>query len=278
MSGASSHPAEGPVRRRRLRRQRLCLRRQRLCLRRRRLRPRFLLSLVRRRRLRRRRLRPRFLLSLQHSSPRPVLSPAMCWYSLPRQALSVPRQCGGSVLNSRFIVMGGGAGGSPAPPPYLGEGKRVGCEGTFRLGGVPHPQFSAAGTRPGVRILRSGKLSCQRTVATHNRKEQQPSTTPTNGEAGVPHREPRPRPSSAECGHLYRLNTTAFAAGNGATASACQARALLTAIAPAPRSARIPAVPPRIAASLPVFASPWEGAGLLGTGVTGAVGITPAGV
>ena len=141
-----------------------------------------------------------------------------------------------------------------------------------------HPIACRAGTRPGARILRSGKLSCQRTLTTHNDKEQQPSTTPTNGEAGVPHREPRPRPSSAECGHLYRLNTTAFAATNGATASACQARALLTAIAPAPRSARMPTVPPRIVASLPVFASPWEGAVLLRTGVTGAVGVTPAGV
>ena len=141
-----------------------------------------------------------------------------------------------------------------------------------------HPIMCWAGTRPGVRILRPRKLSRQRTVTKQNPKEQQPSTTPTDSEAGVPHREPRPRPSSAECGHLYRLNTTAFAAANGATASVCQARALLTAIAPAPRSARMPAVPPRIVASLPVFASPWEGAVLLRTGVTGAVGVMPAGV
>ena len=36
--------------------------------------------------------------------------------------------------------MGGGAGGSPAPPPYLGERtERIGFVGTFRLGGVPQP-------------------------------------------------------------------------------------------------------------------------------------------
>ncbi len=141
-----------------------------------------------------------------------------------------------------------------------------------------HPIVCWDGTRPGVRILRPGKLSRQRRVTKHNPKEQQPSTTPTDSEAGVPHREPRPRSSSAECGHLYRLNTTTFAAANGATASACQARTLLTAIAPAPRSARTPAVPPRIVAPLPVFASPWEGAVLLRTGVTGAVGVTPVGI
>lgn len=78
--------------------------------------------------------------------------------------------------------------------------------------------------------------------------------------------------------HLYRSTTPVLVAEIGITAPTCQARDLLTAIAPAPRSARIPAVPPRIAASLPVFASPWEGAGLLRTGVTGAVGVTPAGV
>ena len=43
-----------------------------------------------------------------------------------------------------------------------------------------------AGTRPRVKILRPGKLSCQRTVTKHNPKEQQPSTTPTDSKAGVP--------------------------------------------------------------------------------------------
>ena len=75
----------------------------------------------------------------------------MCWYSLPRQALSVPRQCGGSVLNSRFIVMGGGAGGSPAPPPYLGERiERIGFVGTFRLGGAPKSVLKVGFHRGGM--------------------------------------------------------------------------------------------------------------------------------
>ena len=143
----------------------------------------------------------------------------------------------------------------------------------------PTPQFSAAGTRPGVRILRSGKLSCQRTVTTHNRKEQQPSTTPTNGEAGVP---PQGAPASSFKHYVWLicigLPHRLFVAAIGMTAPTCQARALLTAIAPAPRSARTPAAPARTAASLPVFASPWEGAGVLRTGVVGAVGVTPAGV
>lgn len=152
--------------------------------------------------------------------------------------------------------------------------------GMPRHGGAPHRRHAASGLRvakypsqhPTVR------LSCQRSVTKRNprnsgRARRQPTARP-----GYPRWEPRPRPSSTEYGHLYRLNTTAFAAGNGATASACQARALLTAIAPAPRSARIPAVPPRIAASLPVFASPWEGAGLLGAGLVGTVGVTTVGV
>ena len=49
-----------------------------------------------------------------------------------------------------------------------------------------HPIVCWVGTRPGVRILRPGKRSRQRTVTKHNPKEQQPSTTPTDSEAGAP--------------------------------------------------------------------------------------------
>jgi len=45
-----------------------------------------------------------------------------------------------------------------------------------------------------VKILSSEKLSHQRTVAKHNPQEQRPSTTPTNGEAGVP---PQGAPASS---------------------------------------------------------------------------------
>lgn len=141
-----------------------------------------------------------------------------------------------------------------------------------------HPIACRAATRPGARILRSGKLSCQRTVTKHNPKEQQPSTIPTDSEAGAPAGSPGLVLQAQRVAHLYRITTPVLVAAIGITAPTCQARALLTVIAPAPRSARTPAAPARTAASLPVFASPWEGAGLLRTGVTGAVGVTPAGV
>ena len=151
------------------------------------------------------------------------------------------------------------------------------CEQPIRV--VHRPAMHSARTTPSTRSLTShppSLLTQRQTIAQHSSQQ---TISAINEEAGAPHGVPRPLPSPngyESC--PYRMTARARATASSTAAPTHQARAFLTAMTPAPSPARRTPTATRADASLPVRASPDEGVGVPGTGVSGALGVTTAGV